>query len=164
MCYLCLCKFAFFLDTSYKWHQTIHSIYVWFLSLSVMFLRPITLQHMSVVDPFPLLSSIPLSDSLWPHGLYSPWNSPGQNTGVGSLSLLQVIVPTQGPNPGLPHCRCILHQLSHKGSPVWSPFTLLWALDCFQLHSFMFTIKLVPNNHHEAKTQRVSTFENFRYF
>ena len=36
-----------------------------------------------------------VSDSLKPHGLYSPWNSPGQNTGVGSLSLLQGIFPTQ---------------------------------------------------------------------
>ena len=53
-------------------------------------------------------------DSLRPHGLYSPWNSPGQNTGVGSLSLLQGISPTQGSNPGLPHCRRILYQLSHK--------------------------------------------------
>ena len=44
-------------------------------------------------------------------------NSPGQNTGVGSLSLLQGIFPTQGSNPGLPHCRWILYQLSHKGSP-----------------------------------------------
>ena len=58
-----------------------------------------------------------MSNSLWPHGLYSPWNSPGQNTGVGSLSLLQGIFPTQGSNPGLPHCRRILYQLSHKGSP-----------------------------------------------
>ena len=47
----------------------------------------------------------------------SPWNSPGQNTGVGSLSLLQGIFPTQGSNPGLPHCRRILYQLSHQGSP-----------------------------------------------
>ena len=47
----------------------------------------------------------------------SPWNSPGQNTGVGSLSLLQGIFPTQGSNPGLPHGRRILYQLSHKGSP-----------------------------------------------
>ena len=45
-----------------------------------------------------------VSDSLWPHGLYSPWNSPGQNPGAGSLSLLQVVVPTQGSNPGLLHC------------------------------------------------------------
>ena len=47
----------------------------------------------------------------------SAWNSPGQKTGVGSLSLLQGIYPTQGSNPGLPHCRQILYQLSHKGSP-----------------------------------------------
>ena len=58
-----------------------------------------------------------MSDSLWPHSLYSLWNSPGQNTGVGSLSLLQGIFPTQGSNPGLPHCRQILYQLSHKGRP-----------------------------------------------
>ena len=58
-----------------------------------------------------------VSDSLQPHGLYSPWNSPGQNTGVGSLSLLQGNFPTQGSNLGLPHCRRILYQLSHKGSP-----------------------------------------------
>ena len=45
------------------------------------------------------------SDSLWPHRLYSPWNSPDQNTGVGSLSLLQGIFPTRGSNPGLLHCR-----------------------------------------------------------
>ena len=45
------------------------------------------------------------------------WNSPGQNTGVGSLSLLQRIFPTQGLNSGLLHCRRILYQLSHKGSP-----------------------------------------------
>ena len=53
-----------------------------------------------------------VSDSLQPHGLYSPWNSPGQNTGVGNLSLLQGIFPTQGSNPGLPHCRQILYQLN----------------------------------------------------
>ena len=58
-----------------------------------------------------------VSDSLWTHGLYSPWDSPVQNTGVGSLSLLQGIFPTWGLNPGLPHCRQILYQLSHKGSP-----------------------------------------------
>ena len=57
-----------------------------------------------------------LSDSLRPHGLYSPWNSPGQDTGLGSLSLLQRIFPTQVSNSGLPHCRWILYQLSHKGS------------------------------------------------
>ena len=58
-----------------------------------------------------------VSDPLRPHGLYSPWNSPGQNTGVGSLSLPQGIFPIQGLNPGLTHCRQILHQLGHQGSP-----------------------------------------------
>ena len=54
---------------------------------------------------------------LQPHGLYSPWNSPGQNTGMGSLFLLQGIFPTHGSNPGLLQCRWILYQLSHKGGP-----------------------------------------------
>ena len=57
-----------------------------------------------------------MSGSLQPHGLYSLWNSPGQNTGVGSLSILQGIFPTQGSNPGFPHCGQILYQLSYKGS------------------------------------------------
>ena len=51
-----------------------------------------------------------------PVDLYSPWDSPGQNTGVSSLSLLQGIFPTQGSNPGILHCRRILYQLSHQGS------------------------------------------------
>ena len=72
------------------------------------------------VSPALQVDSLPtdhLGDSLRPHRLYSPWNSPGQNTGVGNLSLLQGIFPTQGSNLGLPHCRRILYQLSHKGSP-----------------------------------------------
>ena len=43
-------------------------------------------------------------------------DSPGKNTGVGCHALLQRIVPTQGLNPGLLHCRWILYQLSHQGS------------------------------------------------
>ena len=58
-----------------------------------------------------------VSNSLGPHGLYSPGNSPGQNTGVGSLSFLYGIVPTQRLNPGLPYCMWTLCWLSHKGSP-----------------------------------------------
>ena len=58
-----------------------------------------------------------VSNSLQPHGPYSPWNSLGQNTGVGSLSLLQGIFSIQGLNPGLPNCRRILYQVSHKESP-----------------------------------------------
>ena len=54
------------------------------------------------------------SYSLRPHELYIPWTDPGQNTGVGSLSLLQGIVPTQGSNPGLLHYWQILYQLSQR--------------------------------------------------
>ena len=65
----------------------------------------------------------------------TPWtiqsiNSPGQSTGVGSLSLLQGIFPTQGSNPGLPHCRRILYQLSHKGSPIWKALYTPWTDIC----------------------------------
>ena len=70
-----------------------------------------------------------MSDSLRPHELHSPWNSPGHNTGVGNFSLLQGIFPNQGSNPGLLHCRWILCQLSHQGSPregLISTTALLW--------------------------------------
>ena len=66
-------------------------------------------------------SHLVVSNSMGPHGLYSPWNSPGQNTGVGSLSLLQGIFPTQRSNSGLPHCKWILYQLSHReAQEYWS--------------------------------------------
>ena len=58
-----------------------------------------------------------VSDCLRPHGLYTPWNSPDQNTGVGSLSLLQGIFPTQESNSGLPHYRWFLYQLTHREAP-----------------------------------------------
>ena len=51
----------------------------------------------SDVEKWELLSCVQL--------FVTPWNYPGQNIGVGNLSLLQGIFPTQGSNPGLPHCR-----------------------------------------------------------
>ena len=57
-----------------------------------------------------------MPNSLRPHGLYIPWNSPGQNTRVGSGSLLQGIFSTQGSDPGFLHAEWILYQLSHQGS------------------------------------------------
>ena len=56
-----------------------------------------------------------VSDTLQSCG---PWNSPGQNTGMCCLSLLRGIFPTQGSNPGLLHCKQIIYQLSHQGSPL----------------------------------------------
>ena len=70
-----------------------------------------------------------VSDSLWPHGLYSAWNSPGQNTGVGSLSLLQGIFPTQGSNPGLPQAGRFFTSWATgktKNPRVGSPSLLQW--------------------------------------
>ena len=77
-----------------------------------------------------------VSNSLQPHGLYSPWNSPGQNTGVGSLSLLQGVFSTQELKPSILHWRQILYHLSHNGSHkgslkstgVGSPSLLQWII------------------------------------
>ena len=69
-----------------------------------------------------------MSDSLRPHGLYSPWNSLGHNTGVGSFSLLQRIFPNQEWNLGIPHCRQILYQLSHQWKAVAEAWKMLGFL------------------------------------
>ena len=61
------------------------------------------------------LLKVKVTQSCPTFGLHSPWNSPGQNTGVGSLSLLQGIFPTWGLNTVLMPCRRILYQLSHNG-------------------------------------------------
>ena len=90
------------------------------------------------------------SHSLRPYGLYSPWNSPGQNTGVGSCSLLQGIFPAQGSNPVLPHCRQILYQLSHKGSPR----ILKWVAYPFSSRSSQ------PSNHTSVSCIRGGFFTN----
>ena len=93
-------------------------------SLKSKLLRHLGAFLLKTVSPAPLLwiskegkSRSVVSDSLWPHALPSPWHFPGRNTGVGGLSLLQGIFPTQGSNPGLPHCRQILYQLKPQGSP-----------------------------------------------
>ena len=72
-----------------------------------------------------------VSDSLWPHGVYSPWNPPDQNTRVGSLSLLQGVFPSQGWNPGLLHCRQVLYHLSHQGSPI-NEYMAQWVKNLLQ--------------------------------
>ena len=54
---------------------------------------------------------------MYPTSLLCPLDSPVKNTGVGCHTLLQGIFPTQGSNPGPPHCRQIVYHLSHQGSP-----------------------------------------------
>ena len=63
-----------------------------------------------------------MSDCLRPYGLYRSWNSPGQNPGVGSLSLLQGIFPTQGWNPGLPLAGGFFTNWAIRESPKWIHF------------------------------------------
>ena len=87
-----------------------------------------------------------VSNCLRPHGLHSPWNSPGQNAAGGSLSLLQWIFPTQGSNPGLPHCGWILYQLSHEKA---TPKYLIIHLQSTQHSSgsFSFHSSQFPSHH-----------------
>ena len=121
--------------------------------------------------------------TLCDHGLYSPWNSPGQNTGVSSLFCLQGILPTQGSNPGLPHCRQILYQLSHQGSPTipeWvaypfssrSPWPRNWTGVSCIAGGFFINWAIKTNMHLFLKvwmcsvgaTKLDSNFNNFSYF
>ena len=83
-----------------------------------------------------------VSDSLQSYGLDSPWNSPDQNTGVGSLFLFQGIFPTQGLNPGVQHCRWILYQLSLvKGSPGYVYLPFLHFITIYILFSMVLSLK-----------------------
>ena len=72
-----------------------------------------------------------VSNSLRTHGLYSPWNSPGQNTGVGSLPLLQRIFPTQGSNSGVWHCR----QMDRAWQATVHRVTNSWTQLCAWAHT-----------------------------
>ena len=78
-----------------------------------------------------------VSDCLQPHGLSNPWNSPGQNTGVGNLSLLQQIFPTQESNWGLLQCRQILYQLSYH---TYKQSSLNLAQSLNELRGFTLTL------------------------
>ena len=81
-----------------------------------------------------------MSESWKPHGLYSPWNSPGQNSGMGSLSLLQQIFPTQESNWGLLHGRRILYQLSDQESRYFFLFLKDIIFHLFTSFFFIFSL------------------------
>ena len=63
----------------------------------------------------------------WPSRFLCPWDFPGKNTGVGSCSLLQGVIPTQESNQGLWHCRRILYQLSYQGSP-YTMYSIVYSV------------------------------------
>ena len=74
-----------------------------------------------------VLSSSVMCDSLQLHGMQPTsvlGDSPGKNNAVGFHDLLQGILPAQGSNPGLPHCRKILYHLRHQGSPTYNEIVL----------------------------------------
>ena len=109
-------------------------------------------------------------NSLRSQGLYSPWNSPVQNTGVSSLSLLQGIFPTQASNQGLLHCRQILYQLNHQGSPrilEWAayPFSSGFSQPRNQPGSPALQAIVLPtelSGHHETPKFTNLEFYNFK--
>ena len=82
-----------------------------------------------------------MSSSLQPHGLYRPWNSPGQNTGVGSLSLLQRIFSTLGQNPGLLHLQADSLPTELSGKPRYADDTTLMAESKEELKSLLNKVK-----------------------
>ena len=93
------------------------SFFLWLSNIPLYRHATCCLSIHQLMDKYESKSLSVMSNSLRPCGLYGPWNSPGQNTSVGNLSFLQGIFPTQGSNSGLLHCKWILYQLSHKGSP-----------------------------------------------
>ena len=89
-----------------------------------------------------------VSDSLQPHRLHSPWNSPGQNTGMDSLSLLQEIFPTQGSNPGLPTSQANSLPAEPPGKPkstgVGSLSLLQWIFLTQKLNRGLLHCRRIP--------------------
>ena len=104
--------------------------------------------EVQLIYNFMLVSDVQQSDSImccaklyptiWdPYGLQlphlrllCPWDPPGKNTGDGCHALLQGIFPTQGSNPGIPHCRWILYKLSNQGSPVQYKWYHIFVILC----------------------------------
>ena len=83
----------------------------------MLYSRSLLVIHVPYSSVLVAQSSLTLCDSMEHQTrLFCPWNSPGKNRGVGSHFLLQGILPTQGLNPGLPHCRQMLYHLCHQGS------------------------------------------------
>ena len=106
------------------------------------------------------LSRVQLFATSWTAAYQTPpsWDFPGKRTGVGCHFLLQGIFPTQGLNPGLPHCRQTLYCLSHQGRSeilqlfIVLPYSLLPTLGLLSLPALigecfdLFNSSLTSNN------------------
>ena len=99
------------------------------------------------------------SHGLQPTGLLCPWNFPGKSTGVGCHFLLQRIFPTQGSNPGLPHCRQMLYRLCHQGISLFFVFARVrhgssLILPSICLPRLVGQSRLNCSNHSELTTEK----------
>ena len=118
-----ICFFAKSLESKLDWSSMFFNKYIrlWRLFITILPKERLWSKYFKTIETSIEIteseSRSVVSSSLQPRLLHGPWDFPGQNTGVGSLSLLHAIFPTQGSNPGLLHCRRILYQLSSKGSP-----------------------------------------------
>ena len=118
-----MCLFFFFAGPTLRFHFQLKWDNFWhWLNMQSLSTHLREVKHFSkMIIVFPWMKSESeshsvMSDSLQLYGLYSPWNSPGH--GVGSLSLLQGILPTQESNPGLLNCRQVLYLMSYHESPL----------------------------------------------
>ena len=116
-----------------RWHTNSHQVCKILVNINVLCF--VTQLYLTLCDPM----------DCSPPGFSVHEDSAGQNTDVGSLSLLQGIFPTQGSNTGLPRCRQILYHLNHQASPIFQLLThLLGQVICtLNLVSFIYKIGLV---------------------
>ena len=94
---------------------------------------------------FVCVSCLVMPSSLQPCGLQlarllCPWNSPGKSTGVGCQFPLHKIFPTQGSNPGLPHCRKILYHLRHQGRPPFMSLVFFILYICLSIYLSIYLV------------------------
>ena len=103
--------------------HTQHLLFNPYLSLSGEYSWSLSNTGLSFVSPYKKMKVAQLCLTFCNSMDCSLWNSPGQNTGMGSLSVLQGIFPTPESNRGLLHCGWILYQLSYQGN-IWGFFSV----------------------------------------
>ena len=129
-----------------------HTFQMWkSLSCVWLFVTPRTIQSMEFSRPeywsgypFPSPGDLPnpgiepRSPTLQVDSLPAEPQGKPKNTGVGSLSLLQWIFPTQELNQGLLHCRRILYQLSYEGSPLKKESTYTYNIRVYYMYNWIY--------------------------
>ena len=104
-----------------------------------------------------------MSDSLGPHGLYSPWNSPGQNTGVGSLSFLQGNLPSPGIEPRSPTLQADSLPAEPQGKPFFTSNLVYFALPLLFLIKLMKRLCIHYQSLQKSSFAFIYTFYSFSF-